>query len=105
MTKTVVSLPTMYADHHVTAVRRLLLAHPGVQGVVASSAFLQAEIEYDPGAMSSAEIRRVLAEAGYPEGDGASPALPRANGRGDLAWERLGVRVTRSHPADPKTPG
>ena len=105
MTKTVVSLPTMYADHHTIAVRRLLFAQPGILAVIASSAFMRVEIEYDPDVTSPDAIRSVLASAGYPQGDGASPVLPRANGHGDPAWERLGVRVTRSHPADPKTAG
>ncbi len=105
MTKIVMNLPTMYADHHVIAVRRLLLSRPGVQNVVASSAFMRVEIEYDPSVISPEEIRRVLENAGYPEGDRESPALPRANGRGDPAWERLGVRVIQSNPADQKMSG
>jgi copper chaperone CopZ len=104
MPKTIVKLPTMYADHHVLAVRRALLAQPGVSNVVASSAFLQVEVEYDSQLTSPEAVRQVLAAAGYPEGEEVA-ALPRANGHGDPAWERLGVRATRSFRSDQQMSG
>ncbi len=57
--------PTLYADHHVSEVRRLLLDLPGVQEVYASSAFYTIEVTYDPEKISAPEIRKTLEEAGY----------------------------------------
>jgi copper chaperone CopZ len=55
----------MYGDHHVTAVRRLLLALPGVRGVYASSSFRIVEVQYDEKQLSPEVIEATLAEAGY----------------------------------------
>ena len=65
MEKISFELPAMYADHHVVEVRRILLEMPGVQDVYASSAFLAADVTYDPDKVGEEEIARKLAEAGY----------------------------------------
>lgn len=58
-------LPTMYGDHHVTEVRRLLLEMPGVEDVYASSGFRIAEIQYDETTIDPESIQTKLDEAGY----------------------------------------
>lgn len=58
-------LPTMYGDHHVVEVRRILLELPGVREVYASSAFRVVEVEYDPEAITEEQIEKHLEEAGY----------------------------------------
>lgn len=58
-------LPTMYGDHHVTAVRLLLLALPGVKGVYASSSFRIVDVLYEETQLSPSVIEAALAEAGY----------------------------------------
>ena len=58
-------LPTMYGDHHVTEVRRLLLEMAGVQDVYASSGFRIAESQYDETTIDPEAIREKLEEAGY----------------------------------------
>jgi copper chaperone CopZ len=60
-----ISIPTMYGDHHVVEVRRILLAIPGVSEVYASSAFQFAEVEFDPAVVGVEDINRVLEAAGY----------------------------------------
>jgi copper chaperone CopZ len=60
-----IDLPKMYGDHHVTDVRRILLAMPGVEDVYASSAFRVARARIDPVKVSEADLRARLAEAGY----------------------------------------
>ncbi|MBL1127736.1 MAG: copper chaperone [Chloroflexi bacterium] len=55
----------MYADHHVLAVRQLLLALPGVVDVYASSSFQVVDVSFDETRCAEEEIRSVLAEAGY----------------------------------------
>jgi copper chaperone CopZ len=60
-----IDLPKMYGDHHVTEVRRMLLAMPGVEDVYASSAFRVARVRIDPAKVSEADLRAQLEEAGY----------------------------------------
>ena len=59
------SLPMMYADHHVLAVRQLLLALPGVVDVYASSSFQVVDVSFDETQCAEEEIHSILAEAGY----------------------------------------
>jgi copper chaperone CopZ len=65
MKTTTFEAPAMYADHHVTEVRRILLEMPGVQDVIASSAFLAVEVTFDPDQVQEAAIRDALDAAGY----------------------------------------
>jgi copper chaperone CopZ len=58
-------LPTMYGDHHVTEVRRLMLELPGVEDVYASSGFQLIEVQYDEKKLEPGTIKATLEEAGY----------------------------------------
>ncbi len=58
-------LPAMYGDHHVTEVRRLVLALPGVDEVYASSSFQVVEVTYDETQLDPEQIKATLEEAGY----------------------------------------
>ncbi|MCB9453011.1 MAG: heavy-metal-associated domain-containing protein [Anaerolineaceae bacterium] len=60
-----VETKALYADHHVTEVRRILLEIPGVMEVYASSAFQAIQIGYDPMQVDEARITAVLDDAGY----------------------------------------
>lgn len=67
MRKLTIQLPKMYGDHHVVAVRHLLLSIPGVHDVYASSSFQVAEIQFEENVVSEEGIRAALHEAGYLE--------------------------------------
>ncbi|MCB9420449.1 MAG: heavy-metal-associated domain-containing protein [Ardenticatenaceae bacterium] len=58
-------LPSMYGDHHVIEVRRLLLDLTGVTDVYASSSFRVVDVTFDDTAVSPDQIRQVLEKAGY----------------------------------------
>ena len=58
-------VPTMYGDHHVVEVRRLLLEIPGIEEVYASSSFQTVEVTYDPNIASPQSIQEKLQDAGY----------------------------------------
>ena len=64
MEKTSIELPSMYGDHHVIEVRRILLEIPGVEDVYASSGFQIVEVDYDPEKTEAADIKAKLEEAG-----------------------------------------
>jgi copper chaperone CopZ len=57
--------PALYADHHVSEVRRLLLELTGVSEVYASSAFQVIEVKFDPDQIKPEQIEARLQEAGY----------------------------------------
>jgi copper chaperone CopZ len=65
MQKATYETPSLYGDHHVTEVRRILLELPGVVDVYASSAFQVVEVTYDPEKINDLEIAMKLDEAGY----------------------------------------
>lgn len=58
-------VPALYADHHVTEVRKILLELEGVKDVYASSAFQVVEVTYDETKINDLEIAIKLDEAGY----------------------------------------
>ena len=99
-------VPSMYADHHVIAVRQALLALQGVEDVLASSAWQQVQVTYDPSTISPEGISQALEQAGYQVGNGHLPSgpAPAANAK-DPAWDALGVRVTQTHQADREMSG
>jgi excisionase family DNA binding protein len=101
MENVLIEVPSMYADHHVIAVRQALLAIPGVEDVWASSAWQQVQVTYDPQTASPDSIGQALEQAGYSVGNGHLPPGPAAGPKAkDPAWDALGVRVTKTNRAD-----
>jgi copper chaperone CopZ len=60
-----VELPSMYGDHHVIEVRRILLDFDGVTDVYASSGFRVVEVEYNSKKTPKKELIEALEAAGY----------------------------------------
>lgn len=58
-------LPTMYGDHHVIEVRRILLDFDGVTDVYASSGFRVVEVEYNSKKTPKNDLIAALEKAGY----------------------------------------
>jgi copper chaperone CopZ len=100
MEQVTLSLPTMWADHHVLAVRQALAAVPGVEAVVASSLYKDVRVQYDPSSVGPDALETALQEAGYPFG--AEPALPTFVPRIDDTsdWFQLQERVTETDKRD-----
>jgi len=65
MKRLVIDVPMMYADHHVIAVRHLLLEDSGVETVNASSAFHVVEVSFDPDKTTEEALRAKVGAAGY----------------------------------------
>ena len=57
--------PALYADHHVSEVRHILLEMTGVSEVYASSAFQVIDVTFDPAQVKAEQIQARLEEAGY----------------------------------------
>lgn len=58
-------VPSLYGDHHVVEIRRLLLEIAGVEDVYASSSFQIVEITYDPDKVTEESLKDTLENAGY----------------------------------------
>ena len=58
-------LLTMFGDHHVREVRRLLQDLPGIDEIYASSSFQILQLEYDESQLKEEEIVALLNETGY----------------------------------------
>ncbi|MBC7234398.1 MAG: heavy-metal-associated domain-containing protein [Chloroflexi bacterium] len=99
MKKFTISVPSMYADHHVLRVREALLGLPGVVNVVASSAGRRVTVETNDG-VTPQEVGRILTEAGYPlNREPALPQLPE-NSQDGSSWYMLIHRVTKTDRRD-----
>ncbi len=98
MNKLLLTIPAMYADHHVTKIRQILFQMNGVENVIASSAFKMVVVEFD-GKVTQEAIVNALVSAGY------APGEPEVIERhpdyvADPAWEVLAPRAVTTHPAD-----
>ncbi len=99
MEKITLSVPALYADHHVIAIKQLLSPIAGVEKVVASSAFKEVTIEFDAAKTSEDVLVKTLTAAGYAPGqEQVVERTPDATP--DPAWEVLGIRSTVTNPVD-----
>ncbi len=98
-------LPTMYGDHHVVEVRRILFEMAGVEDVYASSGFRVVEVQYDPAQSGEDQIKEALDKSGYlgdlelPVEQGGAPgdqgenAEGRSRFRHTVAYQQTGKVV------------
>lgn len=91
-------IPSMYADHHVTAVRKALSAVSGVQDVQASAAFKEVTVKHTKEVTEKA-LFEVLDKAGYQVGE-EELADQEPSCFGDPAWYECGSRCTKTDGAD-----
>ena len=106
MEKVVFDVPSLWADHHVPKVRDALGKLEGVNDVYASSAWKQVMVMYDSSKVDGAAIQEVLAEAGYPVGEGGVPVLVEPTEiRRDPQWEKLGIRLAATSDVDREMAG
>lgn len=76
MSEITLHVPAMYADHHVTEVRRILGELPGVRDILASSSFQMVQVSFDEAAIDADRIRSALETAGYVD----APSFPVETG-------------------------
>jgi len=88
----------MYADHHVTAVRKALSAVSGVQDVQASAAFKEVTVKHTKEVTKKALVEAVE-KAGYQVGE-EEPVEQEPSCFGDPAWYECASRCTKTDEAD-----
>ncbi|MGQ9553085.1 MAG: heavy-metal-associated domain-containing protein [Anaerolineae bacterium] len=99
----VLTIPRMYADHHVQKVRDVVLALKGIENIRASAMDMQVEVTYRPGEIAPTDIKEALAKAGYEEG--AVQSVLEMIAADGSAWRHGSLRTTRTNEADTKMAG
>lgn len=94
----ILTIPRLYADHHVQKVREILLGLAGVDDVRASAMDAQVAVVYRADKIQPEAIREALAQAGYEEGTEA-PGVTAAQAERS-AWYRTPIRPVNTNPAD-----
>ena len=91
------SIPSLWGDHHVVAVRDILYSLEGVERVDASSMRHQVCVTFDPESITRERIVESLAGSGYaPDAAGeGGEAAPQPS-----SWGRCGSRITETNPVD-----
>lgn len=94
------SIPAMWGDHHVLAVREALGTVSGVQEIVASSSYQDVLIRYDSAAVTPEALASTLINAGFEIGEG--PELPSYPKRIEDSsdWFRFQDRITTTDMRD-----
>lgn len=100
MEQVVFEMPTLYADHHVLAVRETLLGIGGVGEVRASSLERRVWVEFDPGRTSAEALANALEAAGYPVGKEVELFTPTPAPKDGSAWYRFEPRTTETNKVD-----
>jgi copper chaperone CopZ len=95
------AVPKMYADHHVLAVRAALAEIDGIEQVLASAAWKQVEVSFDPEKTTAEAIEAAMERAGYPVGVPLpTPLVERDEIGRDPQWAELDLRVTKTNESD-----
>ncbi len=101
MSKVVLEVPTLWADHHVLKLRDALVNLGGINNVYASSGWKQVLVDYNNRQIKRADIEKALAEAGYPVGEGEVPILVQSSDvRRDPQWADMNLRMTETNMID-----
>jgi len=69
MASLIITIPTLFGDHHTVAVHGILGGLEGVNKVYVSTAFRQVSVEFDSKKIKQEAILKVLADQGYSEGE------------------------------------
>lgn len=98
MEEVVLTIPSLWADHHILAVRDALCPLEGVETVDASALSRRATVTYDPARVTPEQMVASLDQAGYAVGDAAGGAPDVADEA--PPWAGNGSRVTVTNPVD-----
>ena len=102
MQELTLTVPDLWADHHVLKVRDALATLDGLQRVEASAKDRTLTLVIDPARLDAARVADHLAAAGYPPGElEAAHDTPQTKPE----WAGAGSRITRTNPVDLKMSG
>jgi copper chaperone CopZ len=100
MQKVTFSIPAMWADHHVLAVRQALGQVDGVSEILASAMYKDVLVQYDEATTAPDAMVAALHQAGFEIAE--SPSLPSYPERIDDAsdWFQFQERITETDERD-----
>lgn len=98
MAVSILPVPSMYADHHVVAVRKALSALSGVEDIQASAAFKQVTVKHAKNVTKKA-LTQALEKAGYPVKE-EEPVEEEPSHLGDPSWYECAPRSIKTDRAD-----
>ncbi len=97
MEEVTLTVPGLWADHHVLKVRDALADLEGLEGIEASARERTLTLLIDPARLDAARVSDHLTAAGYPPGKlEAAHDIPRAKPE----WAGAGIRITRTNQVD-----
>jgi len=100
MEKVTLSVPMMYADHHVLKVREALSALSGVSKVIASSGKKKVTVYSEDGQLSAGRVAQALVEAGYPPNEELPVVGIKHQSEDGSPWYTIIQRVTKTEMKD-----
>jgi len=100
MEQLTITIPGMWGDHHVLAVREALGALAGVGEIEASAARSLVRLSFDPAVVGQEQIVQALCEAGYDPSAVVEFAPPAANVAPGSPWFEGGSRMTQTNRLD-----
>jgi copper chaperone CopZ len=100
MEQMTLSIPGMWADHHVLAVREVLGAIPGLSEIEASAAQKAVRLSYDPALVGPERITQALRDAGYDPAEESEFPAALPNKEPGSPWFIQGLRVTQTNRLD-----
>ena len=102
MDELTLTIPGLWADHHVLRIQDALADLDGLAGVEASAKDRTLTLLIDPSRLDAARVTDHLAAAGYPPGEPRAAEAQAAEDtpRAKPEWATAGVRVTRTNQVD-----
>ena len=97
MKELTLAVPSLWADHHVLAVRDLLREDDAVTLTEASALERTVRVQYDEARTDPQRITDLLTKGGYACGAAAEAEAPPTD---KPAWATAGVRVTTTNAVD-----
>jgi copper chaperone CopZ len=88
------SVPSLWADHHVLAVRELLTAISGVHEVRASALNQDVQVKYDPAIVNPDSLAQSLSRSGYAPGKHLDPPAIVKGIDDSSDWFKFQERIT-----------
>jgi len=97
MEKLLLSIPTLYGDHHTLAVRALLEKMDGISNLFVAPSRHMLALEFDPKKVKREAIEKALAEQGYEQGTpepGYVPSYSERSTRHSATYAGLGPQLS-----------
>ncbi len=97
MEKLLLTIPTLYGDHHTLAVRAILEKLDGISSLIVTPSRHQVSLQYDPKKVQREAIEQALAAEGYEQGVSEpiyAPSTSERSTRHSATYAGVGTQLT-----------